>query len=247
MNVRKVTPGRGWQWVQEGFQLFLRSPMQWIIMSLVLAGVMFVLSRLPYVGVPLIYLLSPVPVAGMMVACRHLESGREVSVNYLLWGFREGAVHLVTLGGVFVVAQILIGALVSNLAGPEAQQLILSGAVLDPKAVSLETANRLFSAMMVGMMLMVPVALMLWFAPVLVVLDGVPATRAMVLSLRGCLANVLPTMFYGFAMMLLLMLVMISLGFGVFVWLPVAVASTYRSYTEIFAREEPAQAEAGSG
>lgn len=243
MNVQKVAPGRGWQWVQEGFQLFLRSPLQWIIMSLVLTGVMYLLSRLPYVGVPLIYLLSPIPVAGMMVACRHLEAGRELSVNYLLWGFREGAAHLVTLGGVFVVAQILIGALVTSLAGPEAQQLILSGAVLDPKSVPLEAANRLFSAMMVGMMFMVPVALMLWYAPALVVLDGVPATRAMMLSLRACLANVLPTLFYSFAMLLLLMLVVISLGFGVFVWLPVAIASTYRSYTEIFVRDAPAQPE----
>lgn len=207
-------------------------------MSLVLMGAMYLLSLLPYVGLPLIYLLSPIPIAGMMMACRHLEQGRELSVNFLLWGFRDGATQLVTLGGVFVVAQIVIGALVNNLAGPDAQQLITSGAMLDPKTVPAETANRLFSAMMVGMMLMVPVALMLWFAPTLVVLNGVPATRAMMLSLRGCLANVLPTMFYGFAMMLLLMLVVISLGFGVFVWLPVAVASTYRSYCEIFAGEE---------
>lgn len=242
MNVQRVAPGRGWHWVQEGFQLFLRKPLQWIIMSLVLMGAMYLLSLLPYIGIPLIYLLSPIPVAGMMMACRHLEGGREISVNYLLWGFREGATQLVTLGGVFVIAQILIGALVNNLAGPEAQQLIMSGAMLDPKAVPVETANRLFSAMVVGIMLMVPVALMLWYAPTLVVLDGVPATRAMMLSLRGCLANVIPTLFYGFAMLLLLMLVVISLGFGVFVWLPVAVASTYRSYVEIFVAQETATA-----
>lgn len=239
VNVQKVAAGLGWQWVQQGFQLFLRSPLQWIIMSLVLMGAMYLLSWLPYIGTPLIYLLSPIPVAGMMVACRHLESGREINLNYLLWGFREGATQLVTLGGVFVIAQILIGALVNNLAGPDGQQIILSGAIPDPKTIPAETANRLFSAMLVGMMLMVPVALMLWFAPTLVVLEGVSAKRAMLLSLRGCLANVLPTMFYGFVMLLLLMLVVISLGFGVFVWLPVAVASTYRSYADIYSRADP--------
>lgn len=234
MNVQKVAPGRGWHWVQEGFALFLRSPLQWVLMSLLLVGAMYLLSLIPYVGIPLIYLLSPIPVAGMMVACRHLESGREINLNYLLWGLRDGAAQLVTLGGVFVIAQILIGALVNNLAGPEAQQLMLSGTMPDPKSVSAEAANRLFSAMMVGMMLMVPIALMLWFAPTLVILEGVPAPRAMMLSLRGCLANVMPTMFYGFVMMLLLVLVVISLGSAVFVWLPVAIASTYRSYSDVF-------------
>ena len=207
-------------------------------MSLALMGAMYLISLIPYAGTPLVYLLSPIPIAGMMAGCRDLEQGRELSINHLLSGLRDGATHLVTLGGVFVVAQIVIGAIVGGMAGNDWQQIMTSGGVFDPKAVSPELANRLSGAMAVGSMLMVPVTLLLWFAPTLVILDGMPAGRAMLLSLRACLVNVVPTMLYGAAMMLLLLLVFLSLGFGIFVWLPVAVASTYRSYTDIFLRDE---------
>ncbi|MBM3395248.1 MAG: hypothetical protein FJY37_11545 [Betaproteobacteria bacterium] len=236
MNVQKVALGRGWQWVQDGFQIFMRSPLQWIIMSLVIMGAMYLLGMIPLLGMPLICLLSPLAIAGMMAAARALDNGREINVNYLLWGFREGGSRLVFLGGVFFVAQLVIGAIVTNLAGPDATQLMSSGTMIDPKTITPEQANRLFTAMAVGMMLMVPVALMLWFAPALVVMDGVSAPQALMLSLRGCLANVIPTMIFGSAMMLLMMLVIISLGFGVFIWLPVAVTATYRSYVEVFGK-----------
>ncbi len=208
-------------------------------MSLALMGVMYLLSLIPYLGGPLVYLLSPIPVAGMMAGCRDLELGRELRVNYLLSGFRDGASDLVTLGGMFVIAQILIGAIFSNMAGAEWQELMKSGAAFDPKAVSPEVANRVLGAVAVGTMLLVPVSLLLWFAPTLVILDGIPAGRAMVMSLRGCLTNVVPTLIYSTAMMLLLMLVLLTLGFGIFVWLPLAIASTYRSYRDIFESQEP--------
>lgn len=238
MTVNKVPPLRGWAWVQDGFRLFLRNPLTWIVMGLVLMGAMYLLSRIPYLGTPLVYLLSPLPIAGMMAGCRDLEHGAPLSINHLLSGFRDGASDLVTLGGVFVIAQILIGAIVSNMAGSDWQELMRSGTIFDPTAVSPEMANRLSAAMIVGMMLMVPVALLLWFSPALVILDGVPAGRAMVLSLRGCLANVMPTLIYGLAMMLLLILVALTLGFGMFVWLPLAVTSAYRSYREIYITDE---------
>ncbi len=238
MNIKKVPPIRGWIWIKEGFRLFLRNPLMWVVMGLVLTGVMYLLSRIPYFGTPLAYLLSPIPIAGMIAGCRDLEAGRELRINHLLSGFRDGATHLVTLGGVFVIAQILIGAIVSNMAGSDWEEMMRSGAIFDPKAVSPDMANRLSGAMIVGIMLMVPVALLLWFSPALVILDGAPAGRAMVLSLQGCLANVIPTLVYGLAMMLLLMLVALTLGFGMFVWLPLAVISTYRSYREIYVTDE---------
>ena len=240
MTVNKMPPARGWAWIQDAFRLFLRDPLKWVIMGIVLIGAMYLLSRIPFLGGPLVYLLSPIPIAGMMAGCRDLELGRNLSINHLLSGFRDGATSLVTLGGVFVVAQILIGAIVSNLAGGDWEQMMRSGALLDPAAITPEMANRLSAAMLVGMMLMVPVALLLWFSPALVILDGVPAGRAMVLSLQGCLANVIPTMIYGLAMMLLLSLVALTLGFGMFVWLPLAVISTYRSYREIYVMDAQA-------
>lgn len=234
MNMRRVGALRGWHWVQEGFRLFVRNPSMWIVMSLVLMGVMFVLGLIPIVGKPLVYLLSPLLTAGMMVACRDLEAGRELSVNYLLSGFRDGAGDLVTLGGAFLVAVILIRAVVNNLAGADWQTMIESGAALNHNTIPPEVATRVVGAMAVGAMLIVPVALLLWYAPTLVILDGMPAGRAMVVSLQACLSNLFPMLVYSVAMSILFLLVMLTLGFGIFLWLPLAIASSYRSYRDIF-------------
>jgi hypothetical protein len=40
-----------------------------------------------------------------------------------------------------------------------------------------------------------------WFAPALVMLDRVPAWRALVLSLRACVRNMLPFLVYSVAML----------------------------------------------
>lgn len=240
MTIRRVGALRGWRWIQEGFRLFLRNPLLWIVMCLVLMGVMYVVGHIPVLGRPLIYLLSPIPIAGMMAACRDQEQGHDLSINHLLTGFRDGAGDLVTLGGLFLVAEILIGSVVANLAGADWQELVNASTALNPKPVSPEVAGRVISAMTVGAMLIVPVALLLWYAPTLVVLDGLSVRQAMTMSLQACLRNMLPTLVYSAAMSALFLLVILTLGFGVFLWLPLAITSTYRGYRDIFDAPAPA-------
>jgi uncharacterized membrane protein len=73
-----------------------------------------------------------------------------------------------------------------------------------------------------------------WFAPPLVILDNVPAVRAMQLSVRACLLNLLPFLLYGVIMVGLLVVAMAPLLAGLVLWVPLAVISNYTSYRDVF-------------
>ena len=95
-------------------------------------------------------------------------------------------------------------------------------------------SDRISLAVLVGSALFVPLAMAVWFAPLLVILDNVPAVRAMQMSVRACLLNLLTFLLYGVIMFGLLVVAMAPLFAGLVLWVPLAVISGYTSYRDIF-------------
>ena len=117
MEARVVAPGRGWQWLFEGFWLFRTTPVIWIALTLAL-GLMWVVSLIiPVLGPLLFNLLSPALFAGLMVGCRALESGKPLEMAHLFAGFRQHAAPLVTVGGVYLVGTVIVVGIVLVVAG----------------------------------------------------------------------------------------------------------------------------------
>src|SRR5688572_15499769 len=111
VQVRSVAPSRGWAWIAGGFALFLRSPVQWIVLLLILFAAKKVLSAVPVGLLAALFsviamLLMPVFVAGLMDGCRALEQGYPLKVGHLAQGFRRNAANLVTLGGIYLVGNL---------------------------------------------------------------------------------------------------------------------------------------------
>jgi uncharacterized membrane protein len=94
-------------------------------------------------------------------------------------------------------------------------------------------------AVLVGSALLVPLAMALWFAPALVMLDGVPAVRALNASMQGCLINLVPFLLYGTIMFGLLLLAALPYLVGLVLWIPLVAISGYMSYRDVFAHETP--------
>ncbi len=74
----------------------------------------------------------------------------------------------------------------------------------------------------------------LWFAPALVALRGTAPVDAIKQSFFGCLKNVVPFLIYGIIMMVLSIVATIPLGLGWLVLGPVAIASVYVAYRDIY-------------
>ena len=81
---------------------------------------------------------------------------------------------------------------------------------------------------------MVPLAMAIWYAPALVILNDIPAAEAMKLSFKGCLRNMVPFLVYGVVGIILAIIASIPLALGWLLLLPTMICSTYVSYREIF-------------
>jgi hypothetical protein len=242
-GIRRVAAGRGWGWIADAFGLFRRNPIIWIALNLVLLLIALALAQIPLLGAYLIYLLTPVFLAGLMTACRDTERGREIEIAHLFRGFVENASQLVTLGGVYLVGNVLVAGVAMALGGAALQEVMQAASEGSPNLDPAVT-DRALLAVLVSAALFVPLAMALWFAPALVMLDRVSAVKALVLSLQACLANLLPFLVYGVIMSGLLFAALLPALIGLALWVPIAMISTYTAYRDVFApvTAEPVQA-----
>jgi uncharacterized membrane protein len=79
-----------------------------------------------------------------------------------------------------------------------------------------------------------PPMMILFFAPTLVAVNNLSAYQACKLSLMGGLRNALPFILFNVGLIFILILGAIALGVGILVSLPIAVASMYAAYCDIF-------------
>lgn len=255
MEPRSVSAGRGWTWIVQGFQLFMRSPATWIVLLLTLFIATKLLGLVPLMGV-LFVLFMPVFVAGLMDGCRALEYDRPLEFGHLLGGFQKNTAQLITIGGVSLVGNLTVLMIVMALGG---DALVEMGKVMAQKpAVTPENAEQVREvtatvgrAFLVGTLVSVPLLMALWFAPLLVFFHDMQPVPALKTSFIACLRNVPALLVYGAVLMGALFLAMpVSVAMGQYdlaIWLlaPVILPSIYASYVDIFVDGQPQPA--GSG
>lgn len=227
---RTVGAGRGFGWLGEGWTLFREAPGTWIGIIAVWLLISIVINLIPLVNL-LSNLVYPVLAGGLMVGCHSLAQGRGLTFGHLFEGFRRnfGTLLLVGLFSLVGTVAALGTAFLGVLGTSGALGILLeqdTSAAPDPMLILL--------AVLVMLALLLPLMMALWFAPALVILHDQAALRAMGLSFRGCLRNLLPFLAYGLGGLGLGILATIPLGLGWLVLLPVLITSTYVAYRDIF-------------
>lgn len=233
MDARTVEAGRGWQWIVEGFRIFREHPLVWIALVVVLVLVWLVSAMIPLLGTLAVSLLLPVLYAGLMTACRTADQGGEPEVAQLFGAFKTHATPLVTIGGVYLVGNIIAIGITFGIAGTAALPALMGKGAADP-ATMLAAARAMLLGLAVGMAVFMPILMAVWFAPMLVVFAGLAPLPALQLSFAACLRNMLPFLVYGVSGLALWILGSIPLLLGLIVVAPVLVCSIYASYKDIF-------------
>jgi uncharacterized membrane protein len=233
MNVRAAAAGQGWQWIVNGFSLFRKAPLMWIALTIALVLLWMVSFLLPVIGPLLFNLLSPVLFAGLMLGCRAVESGEDLEISHLFAGFQKHAAALVTVGGVYLVGTIIIVGIIFVTAGGSMLPAVLSKSQADLQTLG-AAMRSMALALTVGFAFYIPLVMLIWFAPALVVLHDMAPMAAMRLSFRACWANLMPFLVYGLAVMVLWFVASIPLLLGLVVLVPVLICSVYASYRDIF-------------
>jgi hypothetical protein len=234
--LRKLSAGRGLAWLQEGLMLFRRGPLGFVAaFALFLLAVMLLMS-LPYAGGAIAHLLTPVVTAGLFSGCHALAGGQLFHVGHLAVGFRQRAVPLITVGGIYLVGNIIINQAMNITSGGAMEQMLAEMIKPHPDLEILRTLTpEVLPAATVGLLLLTPLLLATWFAPALILFDDMPPLVSMGTSLRACILNLGAFTLYGLASGLILLLgLVVPLGLGLLMVGPWLTASTYAAYRDIF-------------
>jgi hypothetical protein len=247
VEARVVAPGRGWQWLAGGYDLFRRNPVIWIALTIVAALLWAVSFIIPVLGPLLFNLLSPALFAGLMIGCRALENGEPLEIAHLFAGFRQHAAPLVTVGGVYLVGTVIVVGIVLVVAGGSMLPAVLSKPGTDIEALR-AAARSMMLALAIGAAAYLPLLMAIWFAPMLVIFNGLAPVAAMKLSFTACVSNTVPFMVYGAAVLMAWLVLSLPAVLGpvgavlvialLVASIPVLICSVYASYRDIFAARQ---------
>lgn len=226
---RQVATGRGLDWITEGFALFKQAPGTWIGILLIWVVISGVLASISAEIVS--SFINPIFQAGLMLGCLSLSKGEGLRVEHLFAGFRSGKVGALLLMSLILILLVIAAFLIAGLTVAGGLKGAWSGGELDFSQIN---PLSLLLAALIFLLLVLPLAMLVWFAPALIVFRQISAWDAMKLSLRGCLRNWLPFLVYGLVALIMLIVAAIPLLLGLLVALPVLIASVFASYRDIF-------------
>ena len=215
-------------WIVHGFALFRRVPLVWIILCTTLLLIAATLSLIPMAGQFVFTLLSPVFLAGLMIGCRSLEQGGGLEVSHLLAGFRSNTAPLITIGGIYLVGQVLILGVFMLVGGDVLMGLLLEGKRVDENELK-SVSGDMLTASLVALTLSIPLMMAAWFAPLLVIFKDMPPLEAMRLSFVACLKNIIAFQIYAVILVVLTVIATMPYGLGLFILVPTLFTSIYVS------------------
>ncbi len=201
---RVVAAGRGAAWWGEGIRLFFSSFWTWLGIMVVYVIISLLIGMVPMVGDFGHWLLTPVFMGGIMLGCRSLNHGGTLSVAHLFEGFQSSHfVQLLIIGAANIALTLAIGFLVTAgvLGGFRIADWRGFGMSGDPLGAMMHSIGAVgVSGVLLGLLAVAfatVMAMLNWFAPALVAIDGRTAIEAMKRSFSCCVANWIPFSVYG--------------------------------------------------
>lgn len=227
---RSLPASAGLGWITQSWPLVKSDLMVWVLIVGALLGIHVLLGLVPGIGDIVSSIIGPVFTGGILMGVRDAHAGQKLRFDYLFEGFKQkfaplAGLGLATLGISFLFVMVIAGVFAATNAD------LLQGEPLRPEEV-LGAFNT--GLMVIGVLLLIFVLMLLWFATQLVALNDVPVLQSLGMSLKACLRNPLPLMVYFFLMLGLAILGAIPFLLGLLIVVPMLFASMYISYGEIF-------------
>jgi len=237
MEIRQVSAIHGWYWIVQGFQMFRKAPMVWMLICFIPFLIVVSISLLMPMAGPVIFLLcAPIFLAGIMVACREQEQGRQIDVSHLFSGFKTHLTPLITIGVIFVVGLVTIYSLFLSTGGGDLIAMLEHGKRYDSSEIG-EISSGILSSFMMVILLQIPLLMAIVFSPVLIVMHNFSPINAMKKSFLACIRNIIPFFVYNLILNMLSVIVLLLPYIGLVILSPVIFASIYVSYKEILLGE----------
>lgn len=198
MKLRIVPASSGWQWMRQGLQSLRRQPMNYMGLVGMLIGAAVLLATLPIIGPLVVVGVMPTVWLGFILATRRVVLGERITPGVMVEAVRtpnSPRKALAQLAGAYIAA-VQAMMLLASVAGPgseavgEAMQAMQDSTELVVSPVVLED-------MLWRMALLVPVSLVFWHAPALVLWAKLPVGKALFFSAVATWRNLGAFVVYG--------------------------------------------------
>ena len=182
MKLREAPPSQGLQWVLLGLRTFFRQPMALLGQFFMFVATVSVLSLVPVVGPMLGVILVPAATLGLMAATRAAHAGQFPMPTLLISAFRAGPAvtrAILLLGVLYLLGFALVIGATYLADGGTFLRIYLGQQPLSDDAIlngGLAAGASLF------LVLYIPLTLVFWHAPALVVWHGLAPAKSLFFS-----------------------------------------------------------------
>lgn len=256
MQAKRLAMNQAWGWLADGWRLFNQGRALWLAMAaLYLAGAI-VLDQIPFVGILIVVLLTPILAAGPLAYAAELGQGEASEPAWSRVGdtgdklkrLFARALHQLFYGAaepdrllsLMVIATLLLGATV--VVQILAELLKVGGSAL-PAFIAGSVGPSIWVPAMISLALVLLLKLILTFvmmyAVQLVIVDRHSPLTALEYGFNACIGSALPLLGISVALVLPLMVAagvgdLVAAFVGLLV-LPLLTTSLYRSYRDLYA------------
>lgn len=189
MKLNLVNHKEAITWVRQGFWLFKQNPLGFLMLVFMYIFFAQLAILIPVIGVFIVLLLTPALSIGFMTACRQAIQKERILPTAYLAAFRLPSPlarkRVLQLGLIYTACILILSFLASLIVDFEALLPLLTS----DQAPSAEAMQQLYKLVFVGGLLYLPIAMLMWFAPLLVAWAEMPLTQAIFSSWMACWSN----------------------------------------------------------
>ena len=195
MKLNTVAPKEGYTWIRQGIWLFKQNPLGFLMLVFMYVFAAQLAVIIPVIGVFAVLLLTPTLSVGFMTACRQAIQKERIRPTMYLAALQSGELirkRILQLGLIYAALILLLSFVLSLLVDFEMLiPLLTSDTVITPEAL-----RQIYLVLLFGAILYIPVAMLMWFSPVLVAWADMSVSQALFSSWLACWTNKAAFFFY---------------------------------------------------
>ena len=188
MKLNSIAPKEGYTWIRQGIWLFKQNPLGFLMLVFIYVFAAQLAVIIPVIGVFAVLLLTPTLALGFMTACRQAIQKERISPMVYLIALKSGALvrrRILQLGLVYAALILLLSFALSLLVDFE----LLIPLMMSDKPITPEALREIYLVLFFGAALYIPIAMLMWFSPVLVAWADMSVAQALFSSCLACWTN----------------------------------------------------------
>ena len=188
MKLNTVAPKEGYTWIRQGIWLFKQSPLGFLMLIFMYVFAAQLAVIVPVIGVFAVLILTPTLSVGFLTACRHAIQKERIRPMVYLVALQSTPLirkRILQLGLVYAALILTLSFTLSLVVDFE----LLLPLMTSDKAITPEALRQIYLVLFFGALLYIPIAMLMWFSPVLIAWSDMSVAQALFSSALACWSN----------------------------------------------------------